>query len=165
MKLRKVWAIEGGVRRESVKVYKHARLACLHSRGSSGQVGKGPRNMKFTRSSLEAIFFMTYFYRAGGGGQGPLDPHWIRYRYRVKYFSEMIQKDILYISRIRHHTIVYYVSIVVFLVKKYPGVSVGGELSSGLRKLLKSPPPPINQWIRQSIPNTVFLVKNVKFQS
>ena len=33
--------------------------------------GGGPRNMKSMRPNLAAIFYMTYFYRAGGG-HGPL---------------------------------------------------------------------------------------------
>ena len=49
------------------------------SSGSSSQVG-GPRNMKSMQPNLASIFFMTYFYRAGGeGGHGPLGPPWIRY--------------------------------------------------------------------------------------
>ena len=38
------------------------------SSGSSGRVG-GTRNMKSMRPPLSAIFFMIYFYRAGGGGE------------------------------------------------------------------------------------------------
>ena len=42
------------------------------------RLGKGgPRNMKSMRLPLAAIFFMTYFHRAGGGGGMaplPLDP-------------------------------------------------------------------------------------------
>ena len=34
----------------------------------------GEKNMKSMWSPLVAIFFMTYFYRAGGGGHGPLGP-------------------------------------------------------------------------------------------
>ena len=39
--------------------------------------GWGARNMKSMQPALEAIFFMTNFYRAGG--DAPLGPHWIRY--------------------------------------------------------------------------------------
>ena len=44
--------------------------------------GKGVRNMKSMWLPLAAIFFMTYFHRAGGrGSHGPLAPSWICYRY------------------------------------------------------------------------------------
>ena len=33
-----------------------------------------PRNMKSMRMLSAAIFFMTYFYRAGGGGMAPWSP-------------------------------------------------------------------------------------------
>ena len=47
---------------------------------SSGRVGGGgARNMKSMWPSLAAIFFMTYLYRAGGGGHGPLGTPWIHY--------------------------------------------------------------------------------------
>ena len=39
--------------------------------GSSGWVGAA-RNMKSMGPPLVSIFFMTYFYRAGGGDHGPL---------------------------------------------------------------------------------------------
>ena len=42
------------------------------SSGSSGGVSGGPRNMNCMRAPSAAIFFMTYFYRAGGGG--PMSP-------------------------------------------------------------------------------------------
>ena len=47
------------------------------SSGSSGRVrGRGPRNMKSMRPPSAAIFFMTYFHRAGGPWppRPPLDP-------------------------------------------------------------------------------------------
>ena len=45
------------------------------SSGSSGRVrGGGPRNMKSMRPPSVAIFFMTFFHRARGGGHGPLAP-------------------------------------------------------------------------------------------
>ena len=45
------------------------------SSGSSSQVGEGPRNLKSIRPLLVAIFFMTYFYRAGEAwSPWPLDP-------------------------------------------------------------------------------------------
>ena len=44
------------------------------SSGSSGQVRGGARNMKSMWLSWAAIFFMTYFHRAGGGGNAPLAP-------------------------------------------------------------------------------------------
>ena len=37
------------------------------SSGSSGRVRGGPRNMKSKQPPTVAIFFMTYFHRAGGG--------------------------------------------------------------------------------------------------
>ena len=37
------------------------------SSGSSGRVREGPRNMKSMQLPSVAIFFMTYFHRAGGG--------------------------------------------------------------------------------------------------
>ena len=46
----------------------------LVSSGSSGRIRGGPRNTKSMWSPLVAIFFMTYFHRAGGGGHGPLGP-------------------------------------------------------------------------------------------
>ena len=43
----------------------------LTSSGSSSRVeGGGPRNMKSMRPNSATIFFMTYFYRAGGRGRG-----------------------------------------------------------------------------------------------
>ena len=48
-----------------------------NSSGSSGQVRGGPRNMKSMWPPSVAIFFMTYFYRAGGAW--PHRPPWIRY--------------------------------------------------------------------------------------
>ena len=41
--------------------------------GSNGRVG-GARNMKSMWPPLTAIFIMTFFYRAGGRGHGPLGP-------------------------------------------------------------------------------------------
>ena len=38
----------------------------VSSSGSSGRVRGGPRNMKSMRPPSVAIFFMTYFHRAGG---------------------------------------------------------------------------------------------------
>ena len=49
-------------------------LRPLVSIGSSGRVGRGPRNMKSMWPPLAAIFFMTHFYRAGGGGMAPSAP-------------------------------------------------------------------------------------------
>ena len=46
----------------------------MGSSGSSGRVRGGPRNMKSMRPPSAAIFFMTYFYRAGGGAMAPLAP-------------------------------------------------------------------------------------------
>ena len=46
----------------------------LLSIASSGGVGGGPRNMKSMWPPLAAIFFMTYLYRAGGGGMAPSVP-------------------------------------------------------------------------------------------
>ena len=44
------------------------------SSGSSGRVRGGPRNMKSMRPPSAAIFFMTYFHRAGGGAMAPSAP-------------------------------------------------------------------------------------------
>ena len=44
----------------------------LISIGSSRGVGGGAKSMKAMWPPLAAIFFMTYLYRAGGGGHGPL---------------------------------------------------------------------------------------------
>ena len=45
--------------------------------------GGGPRNMKSMWPPLAAIFFMTCFYRArGGGAWPPRPPPWIRYCHR-----------------------------------------------------------------------------------
>ena len=45
-----------------------------NSSGSSGRVRGGRKNMKSMRPPLVAIFFMTYFYRTGGGGAWPPRP-------------------------------------------------------------------------------------------
>ena len=44
------------------------------SSGSSGRVRGGQENMKSMWPPLVAIFFMTYFHRAGGPPSAPLDP-------------------------------------------------------------------------------------------
>ena len=38
--------------------------------------GGGPRNIKSMQPNSVAIFFMTYFYRAGEGGAWPPRPPW-----------------------------------------------------------------------------------------
>ena len=45
-----------------------------HSSGSSDRVREGARNMKSMWPPLATIFFMTYFYRAGGRSMAPLPP-------------------------------------------------------------------------------------------
>ena len=50
-----------------------------HSSGSSGRVREEERKMKSMGPLLIAIFFITYFYRAGRGGMTPRPPSWIRY--------------------------------------------------------------------------------------
>ena len=50
---------------------------CKSSSGSSGRVGEGPRNMKFMRPSLVAIFVWLIFTGRGGGGGSW--PPWICY--------------------------------------------------------------------------------------
>ena len=40
--------------------------------------------MKSIRPPLVAIFFMTYFYRTGGGCMAPSAPPWIRYYVSLK---------------------------------------------------------------------------------
>ena len=53
---------------------KNLKFYCWGSSGSSGRV-RGARNMKFMWPLLAAIFFITYFHRAGGGGGSwPLSP-------------------------------------------------------------------------------------------
>ena len=54
------------------------RLSVHIRSGSSGRVRRGARNIKSMQPPSVAIFFMTYFHRAGGG-HGPLGPPWIRY--------------------------------------------------------------------------------------
>ena len=56
-----------------VKTLPCPKLRLRASSGSSGRVRGGPRNMKSMRPPSAAIFFMTYFHRAGGG-HGPLGP-------------------------------------------------------------------------------------------
>ena len=46
------------------------------SSGSSDRVEWGPRNMKSIWLPLAAIFFMTYFYRTGGG-MPPRIRYWV----------------------------------------------------------------------------------------
>ena len=54
---------------------RHFYVLCMvPSSGSSGRVEGGPRNMKSMRSNSVTIFFMTFFYRAGGGGMAPSAP-------------------------------------------------------------------------------------------
>ena len=50
--------------------------SCILSSGSSSR--GGPRNMKSMQPPLAAIYFMTYFHRAGRGAWPPRPP-WIRY--------------------------------------------------------------------------------------
>ena len=60
-------AYEENSRKSNVPPDQNCQL-CLVSSGSSGRVGgggSGTRKMKSMRPPLAAIFFMTYFYRAG----------------------------------------------------------------------------------------------------
>ena len=69
---------------KSVAAYTSHLFYDLLSSGSSSRVEGGARNMKSMRPNSVAIFFMTYFYRAGGGHGGlappgsATDPHLIR---------------------------------------------------------------------------------------
>ena len=62
--------------------------------GSSGRV-RGPRNMKSVWPPLVAIFFMTYFYRAGG--HAPLSPPSTTQKYQKcsLFCSDLLQQSVV----------------------------------------------------------------------